>query len=461
MKQYFKTEFLASLLAIALVFAAACGGAGDSSVGTISNQVDSARQPVIEASPVRAGEGSYKIITGDTVKFTVNAADAQKVELYYRPVTAVDRALRLKTITEQTGGKFVSEMKVPADFNGDVWARAIYQNGGIKQTERLLLATAFESENSQNNQPGHANGNTNINSNSSVKQKDDPNGDNSERADKAAGGSIGRSKFQPNNPNIRISVNVPAFTMTLWQNGKEVAVYPVGVGLKEFPIPIGERTANKIILNPDWIPPDSEWVRMSDSVEPYERISADDPLNPLGKIKIPLGDAYLLHEAQSPSDIGNLVSHGCVRVLRDDIFELSKMISRALGLQVTETDFEKARNTSVRNVIDFENPIQVDINYDTMVVENGKLYIYPDVYDRKTNTVEELLTELREYGIDTAKIEKSALEKMIEGVSDDEKYVVALEDIRAGRMENGKTEPVVSKQTGNNTRNSNGNSSGT
>ena len=110
-------------------------------------------------------------------------------------------------------------------------------------------------------------------------------------------------------------MNVPAFRLTLWQNGKEVKTYQIGVGRKKFPLQIGERKATQIVWNPEWVPPDSSWVHESEDVEPGERIEADDPRNPLGKVKIPLGGGYLIHQAAKPSDIGHLVSHGCIRML--------------------------------------------------------------------------------------------------------------------------------------------------
>ena len=127
------------------------------------------------------------------------------------------------------------------------------------------------------------------------------NSDDSARSDRVTGGHIEHAAFKPGDGNISISVNVPAFLLTLWQDGKEVAVYHVGVGQKKYPIKIGERKANQIVLNPTWIPPDSK--RVKDHLV-GEHITADDPRNPLGKIKIPLGDAYLIHQAESPSDIG-------------------------------------------------------------------------------------------------------------------------------------------------------------
>ena len=88
--------------------------------------------------------------------------------------------------------------------------------------------------------------------------------------------------------------------------------------------------------------------------------------------------------------MGNLVSHGCVRILRADLFDLTKMITAARSLSISTKEIDKARKDSKRRVIDFGEKITVDINYDTMVVEGGILTIYPDVYEQKTNTVEEL-----------------------------------------------------------------------
>jgi hypothetical protein len=235
--------------------------------------------------------------------------------------------------------------------------------------------------------------------------------------------------------------------MTLWQGDKEIKSYYVGVGRKKFPIPVGMRSADKIILNPNWIPPDSEWVRKSADVEPYQKILADDPLNPLGKIKIPLGQAYLLHEAQSPSDIGNLVSHGCVRVLRDDLFELTEMISKARNLSISDEEIAAARKNTERRVINLNGDIPVDINYDSMVVEKGVLSIYPDVYERKTNTIENLRAKLQQFDVDTAKLEDSMLKEMLDKVNGDRKFVVSLSDVKAGNaLKKGETEPLTPQQ---------------
>lgn len=406
-----------------------------------TNSANSAK-PVIEAAPVRPGKGDYKIITDDTLKLTVAADGALQAEIYYQPIVASDRSIKLRTVNEKNGNSFVTEIKPPQDFNGVVWARVKYANGETKQTERLLLSSRFDADGDSDLQQANVNTSSN-----STTEKGKIGDDESARSDKATGGRIEQAEVAPGNGKVRVTLNVPAFELTLWQNGKEVGVYPIGVGKKEFPIPIGERRAREIILNPEWIPPDSEWVRESKDIEPYERIPAGDPDNPLGKIKFPLGDAYLLHEAQAPSDLGNLVSHGCVRILRTDIFDLAKKIVIARGISDGENKIEQSKNDIVRRAINLGESLTVDINYDTMVVESGVLFIYPDIYERQTNTVEKLRAELESYQIDVSKLDEKTLKAMLDKATDKQQFSVSLEDIRAGNaLQKGKTEPLVRQQ---------------
>src|SRR5688572_16627357 len=96
----------------------------------------------------------------------------------------------------------------------------------------------------------------------------------SERSDKVTGGRVEGGEFDASEPDIRITLNVPSFRLTLWQNGREVKSYFVGVGLKDHPIYIGDREATEIIWNPAWIPPASDWVREMKGVSPGEIIKA-------------------------------------------------------------------------------------------------------------------------------------------------------------------------------------------
>ncbi|MBO0800530.1 MAG: L,D-transpeptidase, partial [Blastocatellia bacterium] len=185
--------------------------------------------------------------------------------------------------------------------------------------------------------------------------------DESERSDRLTGGRIELAQLITGDRRIWLTVDIPAFRLTLWQNGKEVKTYPIGIGRSGFPLPVGERGASEIIWNPEWIPPDSSWVEENEDVEPGELITADDLRNPLGKIKIPLGGGILIHEAARRSDIGQLVSHGCVRMLTEDIGDLAEKIVRARGIPLNSEQLEGAKRSTERLAVKLDPPLWVDI----------------------------------------------------------------------------------------------------
>ena len=270
----------------------------------------------------------------------------------------------------------------------------------------------------------------------------------SERSDKLTGGHIVHADFEPGEPNIRVTLNVPSFRLTLWQNGKEVKSYFVGVGMKDYPIYIGNREATEIIWNPAWIPPASDWVGEKKGVRPGEVIKASDPRNPLGKMKIPLGDRYLIHQAAKITDLGNLVSHGCVRMLRADLYDLAEKIVAARNAPVSRRSIEAAKRSSRTLVVRLDEPVPVDINYDTLVVEGGVLHIYPDVYDRGMNRPSHLRAELESSGVNVSGLDEETLEQMLSKVTRRTQFVVETSSIEQGRaLEDGQLLPLIPRNS--------------
>ncbi len=269
----------------------------------------------------------------------------------------------------------------------------------------------------------------------------------SERSDKLTGGHIETADFEPNQPDIRLTLNVPSFRLTLWQNGKEVKSYYVGVGMKAYPIYIGEREATEVIWNPAWIPPDSDWVSSHKGVQPGEVIKASDPRNPLGKIKIPLGNSYLIHQAAGSNDVGNLVSHGCVRVLRSDLYDLAEKIITARAVPISSKRIEAAKHSFKTLYAKLDDPLPVDIKYDTLVVEGGVLHIYADVYDRGLNRAASLRAELLSSGVDVSKLDDKTIKKMLSQITRRTQFVVDTRSIEQGRaLEDGQLLPLIPKK---------------
>lgn len=415
------------LLAATAVSPPACKQVSDSN-GEKPPVQSAQSEPTIEAAPATKADEQWQVITSDTVTFTVTAPGAKSVKILYRPAFADGRHVELKntvSVSQSNAAKFTTQSKVPADFAGAVWAEVSYPNGEKKQTKPISLTN-------EDITPEEL-------ADASYKHTEE-----SARSDKLTGGRIEKTELRPGKGDIRITVNIPAFQLTLWQGGKEVRTYEIGIGRKEFQLPSGLRHGRQIIFNPEWIPPDSEWVYEHD-VEPGERVEANDPRNPLGKIKIPIGGGgILIHQAFKPSDIGHLVSHGCARVRLDELYELIDKIIAARSEPVTPDKIERAKKSKDRLVIRLDTPLVVDLNYDTEVVEGGVLHLYPDVYNKKTNTIENLRAELKEAGVDDSQLDDRMLQQMLDRVTMNEEFVVSIADIKAGRaLEVGKTQPIT------------------
>jgi lipoprotein-anchoring transpeptidase ErfK/SrfK len=199
----------------------------------------------------------------------------------------------------------------------------------------------------------------------------------------------------------RIVVNAPAYRMDIFANGKLMKSYRIGIGYPEFPLPIGMRTANEIIFNPTWTPPDEPWVESpSSKVKVGQKVEAGSPLNPLGLVKIPIGSPSLIHGGKSVAQLGGFASHGCVGLTDAQVVDLSKRLARLDGIEITDKQIAgyKQNRTKTKNFA-LQQPIPVELRYETIVVEGGKLYIYRDVYEHGTNTEANLRDVLGAHGL--------------------------------------------------------------
>jgi hypothetical protein len=221
-----------------------------------------------------------------------------------------------------------------------------------------------------------------------------------------AGGEGGTNAAGGGKPNsvptdTRIVVNAPAYRMDVFENGQLVKTYKVGIGYPEFPLPTGLRKANTIIFNPTWTPPDEPWVESpSSKVKVGEKVEAGSPLNPLGPVKIPIGLPSLIHGGKSAAKLGSFASHGCVGLTNAQVQDVARMMAKIGGAQLTDEDMATyAKNRKETKEIKLERPVPVELRYETIVVEDGKLYIYRDVYDRDTNTEQNLRAVLEANGV--------------------------------------------------------------
>jgi lipoprotein-anchoring transpeptidase ErfK/SrfK len=198
----------------------------------------------------------------------------------------------------------------------------------------------------------------------------------------------------------RIIVNIPAFRMDVFQDGSLIKSYKIGIGYPSFPLPTGLRKAQQIIFNPTWTPPDEPWVNSMKGIKIGEKIEAGSKLNPLGPIKIPIGMPSLIHGGKSPAKLGNFASHGCVGLTNAQVKDFASLLARTAGTELSDKTIESyLRDKTKTKVFKLGKVVPVELRYETIVVEDGKLYIYKDVYDQSSNTEENLRAVLAANGL--------------------------------------------------------------
>lgn len=100
----------------------------------------------------------------------------------------------------------------------------------------------------------------------------------------------------------------------------EVQTYPVSVGRMDWATPLGETSLVSKQQDPPWRPPESIRREHEEQGDPLPRIVPPGPDNPLGRYALRLGiPGYLIHGTNKAFGVGMRVSHGCIRMLPEDI----------------------------------------------------------------------------------------------------------------------------------------------
>ncbi|MFN2502065.1 MAG: L,D-transpeptidase [Pyrinomonadaceae bacterium] len=231
----------------------------------------------------------------------------------------------------------------------------------------------------------------------------------------SGGGELAAVKPNSVPSDTRIVVNTPAYRMDVFQEGKLVKSYKVGIGYPEFPLPTGLRSAKSIIFNPTWTPPDEPWVK--GKVSPGQKVEAGSELNPLGPIKIPIGAPSLIHGGKSPARLGTFASHGCVGLTNAQVQDFAMKLANLSGKPITLQDVKSYEKTKTETKeVKLEQPIPVELRYETIVLENGSLKIYRDVYEKGTNTEENLRRVLEHYGVSLDNLQPEVRQQLLDAL---------------------------------------------
>ncbi len=141
----------------------------------------------------------------------------------------------------------------------------------------------------------------------------------------------------PNAPRKGVVVNIAEYRLYFYYREASqdlVATFPISIGRMDWQTPLGDWKVTRKRTRPTWRPPQSIIDEYAADGEVLPRVVPPGPDNPLGDYAINLSaPGYLIHGTNRPRGVGMQVTHGCLRMLPEDIEWLFGKLP--VGLPVT------------------------------------------------------------------------------------------------------------------------------
>jgi lipoprotein-anchoring transpeptidase ErfK/SrfK len=117
---------------------------------------------------------------------------------------------------------------------------------------------------------------------------------------------------------VVLAVDRGNFKISLFKKLKKVKVYPIAVGQVGLETPAGLYKIHNKAINPAWSVPNSPWAgSLAGQVIP-----GGSPQNPLKARWLGVYDGVGVHGTDARGSIGTNASHGCIRMLIEDVIKL-------------------------------------------------------------------------------------------------------------------------------------------
>lgn len=128
------------------------------------------------------------------------------------------------------------------------------------------------------------------------------------------------------NPLVNLTINIAQRLLVLTE-GESARAFPITVGRRTWPTPVGAFTILSKETDPVWDVPVSIQREMVQQGKPVITRMDASPLNPLGRHWIGLSLPGLgIHGTNAPSSIYAFASHGCIRMHPDDVAVLFERV---------------------------------------------------------------------------------------------------------------------------------------
>lgn len=144
----------------------------------------------------------------------------------------------------------------------------------------------------------------------------------------------------PDAPRAGIVLNLAEMRLYFFTAG-QVQTFPISVGRIDADTPVGLTRVIDKVRDPVWYPPPSIIAEHKERGDELARIVPPGPDNPLGQFAMQLGiRGYLIHGTNKPAGIGMRVTHGCIRLLPDDIEALFDQVPRGTPVHIVNQPYK-------------------------------------------------------------------------------------------------------------------------
>ncbi|MFW6094123.1 MAG: L,D-transpeptidase family protein [Pseudomonadota bacterium] len=164
----------------------------------------------------------------------------------------------------------------------------------------------------------------------------------------------------PDAPREGVVINLAEFRLYYYPPDENTVVtYPVGLGRDEFRTPQGSTRIVAAIEDPSWTPTPASRAEHEARGDPLPAVVPPGPDNPLGSLALQLDmPGYFIHGTNTPFGVGQMVSHGCIRLYEPHIATLAELTGRDTPVHIVN------------------EPYKVGWRDDQLFVE-----VHPDIYD--------------------------------------------------------------------------------
>lgn len=143
--------------------------------------------------------------------------------------------------------------------------------------------------------------------------------------------------------NDGIVINIPQRMLFYFRSGKLVAGFPVALGRRSWPTPVGEFQVTEKEKDKTWIVPESIQEEMVAKGKPLRKRVPPGPNNPLGQYWIRISPSSGIHGTNAPASIYRFQTHGCIRLMPANIESLYKQVEIGTPVRIVYEPFLLAR----------------------------------------------------------------------------------------------------------------------